>query len=103
MIDKNGSYNGDFEMGKSNGNGKYFCFHDNMLFDGKWDNGVFMEGTIKCDFFEFAGRFKNSYAEGPGALSFKNNVKYIGHFKEGLYSGEHNKLFTPDYLYEGAF
>jgi len=45
----------------------------------------------------------NGKQNGNGTFNFQNGDKYIGDFKDGLFSGQGKMTFSNEDIYEGKF
>lgn len=124
-------YEGGFENGEFDGEGKLFSkdgnvyegeFKDGKMVDGEgiivYKNGDEYKGDIKNKepngsgtftyangniYKEYNGEFKDGEFNGQGTLIFANGDKYKGNFKDGEYDDEGTLYYNGKKKYKGKF
>ena len=78
----NSKYNGFFQDGKKEGNGKMVLFDTNVRYNGGFiEDDYHGKGTIVFeDESEYCGMFENGVFQGEGIMNWPNGRQYNGFF-----------------------
>lgn len=68
-------YEGDFKRDKFDGNGVLTYLKDNIILEGTFEEGKFINGKILLGNVLYEGQIKDNHLNGKGVLVFKNNVQ----------------------------
>jgi len=64
-------------------------------YDGIWENGAMLQGTLKVNGDTFEGSFDSAINFDYGTYIYPNGLSYTGHFSNGMRNG----IGSFDYLY----
>ena len=97
-------YEGDFEDGERNGNGK-IIFEDGTIYEGQIEKAE-LKGKGKMTWkngYEYEGYFKSNKFNGNGTLKGPSGDIYQGEFSNNLFHGKGKYTYNNGNTYEGQF
>ena len=106
LVDSKGNkYIGEWKDDQFNGKGRLLSingdFYEGDFVLGKMEgNGIFHSTKYG---YNYTGEFKNNKFHGKGKLIYDDNTTYEGSFSEGYMNGEGNLLFKNGAYYKGNF
>ena len=95
-----GTYVGEWQNGKANGQGKFFFSLDSEWAGDKYvgeykDNDRQGQGTYTfADGRKYVGQHKDNEANGHGTYTFPNGDKFVGQFRDGERNGQFLGIFA---------
>lgn len=105
-VNSNGDYYlGEWENGKSNGQGLLAIGKDTVKYNGSWvDNKKEGEGVESyIDGSVYKGNFKDNEKHGHGIYTFPDGSSYIGNFERSLFNGKGEYIWADGRKYVGMF
>jgi len=90
VFANNAIYEGTYKDGKKHGKGKLFSY-DTCYVGEFMDDKMHGKGIIKFvnELFTYTGYFKENRFDGKGVMKYSNGAKYIGEFKDMVYTSVH--------------
>ncbi len=100
---ENGSYFGEFKLGKRDGEGTYY-FNDGRSYAGEWKNDL-EHGRGKHVFLngEYVGEFQYGKRHGKGTYTFKDGRKYVGTWADDKRNGHGDFRFADGEIFKGEW